>query len=567
MNPVLSARPRGGFMMSALPPTSPGPRRLLLLAKSAETIGPWLELLRGAGEVEVVTDAPAALQALQSQDFAYVIVPGSELLPLGAVAGREQARGILDALAQGVLVIDRAGQRLWLNQTLNTYPPEVVEALRAALAETIPTFVADPRHTQSRTLALGSRHFELHASALLDPGDRLDRVIGVITDTTAVTRTREKLEAIDAAGRELVALEGDANARLEVPERLNLLEDKLIKYCRELLDFNHFAVLVLDPQTNRLDTVLTGGIPEHSRVASLQVAPEGNGISGYVAATGQSYVCPDVTRDALYLSGFEGARSSLTVPLRLNERIVGVLNVESDEPAAFNDEDRQVAEIFGRYIAVALQTLRLLVVERSETTGQLAADVRAILAEPLDRIVVEATQLLQQDPGVEERTRRLRAIIQLVDQAKQETREVTQPQAIRGLIPDAPAKLGKLHNKRVLVADDEDIIRETIADVLSKVGALPITAGDGAEAVAMLRTQQFDLVLSDIKMPLKNGYEVFAAAKEMNTGCPVILITGFGYDPEHSIVRASREGLAGVLFKPFKVEQLMELIDKALTPS
>jgi len=43
-----------------------------------------------------------------------------------------------------------------------------------------------------------------------------------------------------------------------------------------------------------------------------------------------------------------------------------------------------------------------------------------------------------------------------------------------------------------------------------------------------------------------------------------VLITGFGYDPDHSIVRASREGLAGVLFKPFAVDQLFEIIHKAL---
>nr|HPM24898.1 response regulator [Phycisphaerae bacterium] len=105
---------------------------------------------------------------------------------------------------------------------------------------------------------------------------------------------------------------------------------------------------------------------------------------------------------------------------------------------------------------------------------------------------------------------------------------------------------------------------ETIADVLSKAGALPVTARDGEEAAGMPHTQHLDLVLSDIKMPYKNGYEVFAAAKAVNARCPVILITGFGYDPEHSIVRASREGLAGVLFKPFKVEQLLELIEKAV---
>jgi two-component system, sensor histidine kinase SagS len=44
----------------------------------------------------------------------------------------------------------------------------------------------------------------------------------------------------------------------------------------------------------------------------------------------------------------------------------------------------------------------------------------------------------------------------------------------------------------------------------------------------------------------------------------VILMTGFGYDPHHSIVRASQEGLSSVMFKPFKVDQLLEEVRKAL---
>jgi len=91
-----------------------------------------------------------------------------------------------------------------------------------------------------------------------------------------------------------------------------------------------------------------------------------------------------------------------------------------------------------------------------------------------------------------------------------------------------------------------------------------VMAHDGSEAIAMIRAQHFDLVLSDIKMPKRNGYEVFAAAREVSHTCPVILITGFGYDPNHAIVRASKEGLAGVLFKPFKVEQLLEEVRHAL---
>ncbi len=58
-------------------------------------------------------------------------------------------------------------------------------------------------------------------------------------------------------------------------------------------------------------------------------------------------------------------------------------------------------------------------------------------------------------------------------------------------------------------------------------------------------------------MPDKTGYDVFAAARKRSETVPVILMTGFGYDPNHSIVRASQEGLQAVLFKPFKVDQLL----------
>ena len=75
----------------------------------------------------------------------------------------------------------------------------------------------------------------------------------------------------------------------------------------------------------------------------------------------------------------------------------------------------------------------------------------------------------------------------------------------------------------------------------------------------------FDLIVSDIQMPDRNGYEVFAAARKHCPGVPVILMTGFGYDPHHSIVRASQEGLQGVLFKPFEIELLLNQVRDALT--
>ena len=116
----------------------------------------------------------------------------------------------------------------------------------------------------------------------------------------------------------------------------------------------------------------------------------------------------------------------------------------------------------------------------------------------------------------------------------------------------------------ILVADDEPNIRNTISDVLRKYHARITLAASGSEAIALIEQDTFDLVISDIKMPDKTGYDVFAAAHKRNASTPVILMTGFGYDPNHSIVRASQEGLQAVLFKPFKVEQLLGEVRKAL---
>ena len=112
--------------------------------------------------------------------------------------------------------------------------------------------------------------------------------------------------------------------------------------------------------------------------------------------------------------------------------------------------------------------------------------------------------------------------------------------------------------------DDEPTIRLTIVDLLRRLGSTVDGVADGNKAVEMIKQNDYDLVISDIKMPGKNGYEIFAAAKDKSAELPVMLMTGFGYDPNHSIVRARKEGLAAVLFKPFKVDQLLGEIRKAL---
>ncbi len=116
----------------------------------------------------------------------------------------------------------------------------------------------------------------------------------------------------------------------------------------------------------------------------------------------------------------------------------------------------------------------------------------------------------------------------------------------------------------VLVADDEPNIRTTISDVLRRILPTSRSRSCGRDGDRPSSSNaDFDLVISDIKMPDKSGYDVFACARRKSTHTPVILMTGFGYDPNHSIVRASQEGLQAVLFKPFKVDQLLAEVRKA----
>jgi CheY-like chemotaxis protein len=260
------------------------------------------------------------------------------------------------------------------------------------------------------------------------------------------------------------------------------------------------------------------------------------------------------------------AQSSLTVPLRLYDKVIGIFNIESQQRAGFNEDDRQIAEIFGRYVAIALNVLNLMVVERVETSHKVAGDVCSEVAGPLNDIASDASALMDDYIGNDDLRNKLHQIMGNVQTIRHTLRSAADGTCAMVL------GVGNVHacddpilaSARILVADDDPNIRHTISDVLRKYKVQVTVAASGGEAISLMEQQPFDLVISDISMPDKNGYEVFAAARRKHVVVPVILMTGFGYDPNHSIVRASQEGLQAVLFKPFKVELFLQEVRKAL---
>jgi CheY-like chemotaxis protein len=550
--------------------------RVLMLGnpQGGEEFSRWMD---EHARIDRVDSFEEAMDALHGQRYDLVISGASDLEPLESVQMNRQATAIFDSVNQGVCIVGQAGELLWANPKMLAFPEEVRERACQCCVETFHNAISGAKggvtQTRGRRFSLttqNNEYYEVTATPVLDRDEQVTQVAGVVLNTTEARRLQDKLDAIDRAGRELVSLDVEQFAKLNTQERLELLEDRILQCTHDLLHFDNFAILVLDRNQQKLEMLLSYGLPAEVQDIELCCGLEGSGISGYVASRGRSYICPDVTRDSRYVPGLRNARSSLTIPLQLHDEVVGVANFESTQAAAFSEDDRQFAEIFGRYIALALHILELLVTERYTTTGQIGHDVMAEITAPLNDILSEVERLVEDYIGIDDLRHRLRAVSENAVQIRKAIQSVmsAKPGLIGARNASSQAKADPLlANKRVLVAEDEEIIRETITEVLGSMGCHVVPAEDGPAALLALGEGSFDLVLSDIKMPGATGYEVFAAAKERNSETPVILMTGFGYDPNHSIVRARREGLAAVLFKPFKVEQLLSEIRVALAPS
>jgi CheY-like chemotaxis protein len=300
----------------------------------------------------------------------------------------------------------------------------------------------------------------------------------------------------------------------------------------------------------------------------LYADPQGNGVTGFVAATGKSYLCEDTVGDPLYLEGSTGARSSLTVPIKLHDEVIGTFNVESPQVRAFSDSDQQFLEIFSRNVAVALNTLELLVVERAGAAAMSVEAIHSAVALPVDDILNDSVNIMERyighEPEVAERIQRIlrnaRDIKQVIHQVGQ---KMAPSQALpQGQMPDRP----KLRGKKILVVDADDAVRTAAHQSLDRYGCIVETAHNGDEALCMVRNLQkgerYDVIIADVRLPDMSGYDVLLKLKEIMDPVPLVLMTGFGYDPGHSIVKARQAGLKAVLYKPFRLDQLLDTIEK-----
>jgi phosphoserine phosphatase RsbU/P len=261
------------------------------------------------------------------------------------------------------------------------YPEEVARTLRvkvghglvgAAVAEGTPLLVndvhADPRYVEA---VPGSQ------AELVVPLRRKGRVIGalnLLSDTAGqFTETDEQLLRQFGA-HVAVAIE---NARLFEHEReytgtletlsemarefgaildLDELLSKIIKLARRVIDYRTFGILLVNVETNELEMKAAVRYGDKISVPRVKL---GSGLVGYAALHKEAVLVPDVSKDDRYINIVDDARSELVIPLLVQDRCIGVFDLESPELDAFTKSHAEILTLLASQAAVAIENARL----------------------------------------------------------------------------------------------------------------------------------------------------------------------------------------------------------------
>jgi CheY-like chemotaxis protein/PAS domain-containing protein len=544
---------------------------------------------RFGDDVEVVEVSPArALAHLGSGDYIGIYADADHFAEVINAARLVQNERVLQGMPDGVVLLSNDNAILWGNGRLREWTGredivgsnfyDVMGTPEILGPDFCPfhTALSTGRASASTLRCFQTRYMRVHAAPIVEVGQpqitRPQHLVVTIREVTDEVLQQQKLSAIHQAGIELADLTPDEVAKMSVDERIELLKANILHCTQDVLHYDVVEIRMLDQVTRVLESVLAVGMSQEAAQRKLRAEPTGNGVTGFVAATGKSYLCEDTSEDPLYLEGAPGARSSLTVPVMLHDRVTGTLNVESPEARAFSESDLQFLEIFARDVAIALNTLELLAAEKASTAAASVEAIHSAVALPVDDILNDAVNVMERyighQPDVVERlqsilrnARDIKQVIQKVGQSMAPTE--AQPPSAR--IELRPALVGR----RVLVVDADESVRSAAHALLERYRCIVETAHDGSEAQFMVRSlssgEHYDAIIADIRLPDMSGFDLMLKLKEMMEVVPMALMTGFGYDPGHSIVKARQAGLQAVLYKPFRLDQLLETVEQIVT--
>lgn len=223
--------------------------------------------------------------------------------------------------------------------------------------------------------------------------------IGILQDITARKQAEAALAEQAAELRTLYQL----SARLaEAATDVQVLAQRIADIVVHELKFVECGLWLINSEATALQRwAYSGYAPDF---IAFDIALDGPGLMVAAVQTGETIYAPDVQLDPRYLAGDAHTRSELVVPLRVRERTIGVLNLESPERAAFAEHARQLLTTFAEHAALALDNAQLVV-----SLEQAVAEVQHLNADLEDRVAQRTTDLQQRTAQLEAANKELEA--------------------------------------------------------------------------------------------------------------------------------------------------------------
>src|SRR5215831_16193888 len=293
----------------------------------------------------------------------------------------------------------------------------------------------------------------------------------------------EALTALFALGREVTSV-------LDLEELLQ----KIPELISRITKFKAFAVYLLDPKRNELTIAYSVGYP--SEVARTLRVKVGDGLVGAAVADGQPLLVNDVHSDPRYVEAVPGSQAELVVPLRRKGRVIGALNLLSDEPGQFTLVDEAVLRQFGANVAVAIENARLLEQERQyastlETLAEVAREFGSILN--LDELLTRLASVTRR--VIDYRTFGILLLNEETNELEMKTavRYGDQKVPTRVKVGDGLVGYAALHKEPVLVSDVSKDPRyiPVVEDIRSEL-VVPLMVQDRCIGVFDLESPELD---------------------------------------------------------------------------
>jgi len=345
----------------------------------------------------------------------------------------------------------------------------------------------------------------------------------------------------------------------------------LVEQLAEFFGVRHFAIFQLNPLGLELDLAHSSGFKDRS-IALLTGLKADQGILKRLVDTAVPQVVNDVRETEPTLSalaGEEGLESMICVPVFSRDELWGLLAVFSREKSRFKEEDGRIITLFGGQIGQLLEHLSQSVKDNlDEVLVPILGSIELMHFRYQDRGAIPISEVLEAQNRFK---RRVLSYIAGLEQGslekitgEGETKEekvklpsgdelsVEEIITIKGDENSAP------NTKKVLVIDDQPIVTDLLVSVLERMDYQSQVASCGKEGLEMFERDRFDLVITDLGMPDISGWEVSQAVKEKRPEVPVVVITGWGVDPDPNKVKDSKVDL--IITKPFQVDQLEKTI-------